>query len=145
LSGPRNGGSSEFRRIARLVTHGLGESEFLELRQALVGALAEPVVICRRSGQMYDMRHLDKASLVAVARTCNEARARDLDGVMLPGGALNADRRGIELRALEFVRETDRAGKPIAVLRTAPWLLVSAGPAGTRLLASSPTLPDGIR
>jgi protease I len=65
--------------------------------------------------------------------------------VLLPGGALNADALRVEKEAQEFVREIDRAKKPIAVICHGPWLLVSAGLVKGRTLTSYHTIQDDIR
>ncbi|HXX94168.1 MAG TPA: type 1 glutamine amidotransferase domain-containing protein [Planctomycetota bacterium] len=55
-----------------------------------------------------------------------EARARDFDGVIVPGGyAPDLLRRSPEV--LAFVAELDRAGKPIGAICHAGWVLCSAG------------------
>ena len=71
--------------------------------------------------------------------------AGDYDAVLLPGGALNADALRVEKAAQEFVREIDRAKKPIAVICHGPWLLVSAGLVKGRTLTSYHTIQDDIR
>jgi protease I len=45
----------------------------------------------------------------------------------------------------KFVRKVEQAGKPMAVICHAPWLLVSAGLVKGRTLTSYPTLQDDIR
>ncbi len=51
----------------------------------------------------------------------------------------------VEPKAQEFVRQMDRAGKPIAVICHGPWLLVSAGLVKGRTLTSYHTIQDDIR
>jgi protease I len=47
--------------------------------------------------------------------------------------------------APRFVREMDRAKKPVAVIRHAPWLLISAGLVKGRHMTSYPTIQDDVR
>ena len=47
--------------------------------------------------------------------------------------------------AQEFVRHFQDAGKPLAVICHAPWLLVSAGLVGGRRLTSYHTIRDDVR
>jgi protease I len=55
-----------------------------------------------------------------------EAKARDVDGVIVPGGfAPDFLRRSPEI--LAFVADLDRAGKPIGSICHAAWVLCSAG------------------
>jgi protease I len=65
--------------------------------------------------------------------------------VLLPGGALNADTLRVHPRAQQFVRDMDEAGKPIAVICHAPWLLVSANLVRGRTITSYHTIQDDLR
>jgi protease I len=58
---------------------------------------------------------------------------------------LNADKLRMEIGAREFVQQHDAAGKPIAAICHAPWLLVSAKLVRGRRLTSYYTLQDDIR
>jgi protease I len=58
---------------------------------------------------------------------------------------MNSDKIRVEKRAQEFVRAFDKAGKPIAVICHAPWLLVSSGVVKGRTLTSYHTIQDDIR
>jgi protease I len=58
-----------------------------------------------------------------VDETFDRVNPADFDEVLLPGGARNADALRAESKATEFVREIDRAGKPIAVICYGSWLL----------------------
>jgi protease I len=91
------------------------------------------------------MKHHDKSKKVDVDLLLDDANPDDYDAVLLPGGALNADALRVEKAAQEFVREIDRAGKPIAVICHGPWLLVSAGLVKGRTLTSYHTIQDDIR
>jgi protease I len=67
------------------------------------------------------------------------------DALVLPGGALNADALRMDADARSFVQAIDAAGKPLAVICHAPWLLVSAGLTSGRTLTSYYTVQDDIR
>jgi protease I len=74
-----------------------------------------------------------------------EANPNNFDGVLLPGGALNADALRVERKAQDFVRTIDESDKPLAVICHGPWLLVSAGLVDGRKLTSYHTIQDDIR
>src|SRR5207248_11073140 len=74
-----------------------------------------------------------------------DANPEEFDAVMLPGGALNADKLRMETAARDIVQQIDAAGKPIAAICHAPWLLVSANLVKGRRLTSFYTLQDDIR
>src|SRR5947209_16305320 len=119
-------------RIAIIATDGFEESELTEPKKALEGAGAKADVISEKSGEIQGYKHHDKSGKVRVDRTLDEARPDEYDGIMLPGGALNADYARALPKVLQFIREMDRAGKPIAAICHAPWELISANVAQGR-------------
>lgn len=132
-------------RIAILASDGFEEAELVEPRRALEHAGAETKVVSLKRGTIRGMKHDKEAGTVRVDLTLDEANPDDFDGVLLPGGALNADTLRVEPKAQEFVRSIDSARKPIAVICHAPWLLVSAGLVNGRYLTSFHTIQDDIR
>jgi protease I len=89
--------------------------------------------------------HDEKGEKVSADADLASANARDFDAVLLPGGALNADALRVDTDAQKFVREMDAAGKPIAVICHAPWLLISAGLTRGRKITSYHTIADDVR
>src|SRR6267154_558314 len=132
-------------RVAILATDGVEDSELREPRMALENARAHTTLIAPKTGKIYSMKHHDKASQYDVNMTLDQADSAQFDAVLLPGGALNADTLRVHPRAQQFVREMDRAGKPIAVICHAPWLLVSAGLVRGRTITSYHTIQDDIQ
>jgi protease I len=132
-------------RVAILATNGFEEVELVKPRQALIDAGAETKVISPETGEIYGMRHHDKAGKVKVDIPLQQANPDDFDAVLLPGGALNADDLRDWREAQGFVRQADEAGKPIAVICHGPWLLVSAGLVRGRKLTSWPSIRYDIQ
>jgi protease I len=132
-------------RVAVLATDGFEESELIEPVRALRAAGAEVHVIAPHSGEIQGFKHFDKASKVAVDKTIDSVRAADYDGLLLPGGALNADAMRVEPKVLEFVRVFDDSDKPMAVICHAPWILISADLVRERILTSYHTIHDDLR
>ena len=77
--------------------------------------------------------------------TFDNANPADLNAVLLPGGAFNADALRVVRPAQQFVQEFNNAHKPIAFICHAPWLLVSAGLARGRTVTSYHTIQDDLR
>jgi len=132
-------------RVAILATDLFEEAELIEPRKALEEAGAKTTVIAPKSGEIQAIRHDTKTQKVKVDMTLDDAKPDDFDAVLLPGGAMNADKLRIENKAQEFVREFDRAGKPIAVICHGPWLLISAGLVRGRHMTSYKTIQDDLR
>ncbi len=132
-------------RVALIAFDGFEEVELTEPKKALEGAGAKVDVISANPGEIQGFRHHDKAGKVRVDRTLDEASPNEYDALMLPGGALNADQARANAKVRQFIREMDRAGKPIAAICHAPWELVSAEMVRGRKLTSWPTVQDDIR
>ena len=132
-------------RIAILASDGFEEAELVEPRRVLEDAGAETKVISLKRGKIHGMKHSKEAGAVEVDAALDEVSPDDFDGVLLPGGALNADTLRAEPKAQEFVRAIDSAKKPIAVICHAAWLLVSAGLVSDRNLTSFHTIQDDVR
>jgi protease I len=132
-------------RVAIIAMDGFEEVELTEPKKALEHAGAKVDVISAKPGQIQGFKHHDKAGKVKVDRTLEEVGPNDYDALMLPGGALNADEARVHDRVRNFIREMDRAGKPIAAICHAPWELISAGVVEGRKLTSWRTIQDDIR
>jgi protease I len=133
------------KRIAILVANDFEQAELTEPKKALEQAGATTQIIAPQGGQVQGMKHDVKAEAFPVDLTLDQANPMDFDGVLLPGGALNADQLRIQPKAQAFVRTIDQQGKPLAVICHGPWLLVSANLLKGRTLTSYHTIQDDIR
>jgi protease I len=131
--------------VAILATDGVEDAELKDPRKALDDAGAKTTLIAPKAGKIQSLNHSEKASHYNVDETLDQVRADQFDAVLLPGGALNADTLRVHPRAQEFVRQMNQAGKPIAFICHAPWLLVSAGLVKDRSMTSYHTIQDDIR
>lgn len=132
-------------QVAILVTDGVEEIELTDPREALEQAGARTMLIAPKAGEIQAMKHDEKAGRFRVDMTIEKAHPDEFDAVMLPGGALNADKLRADKAAQDFVRRMDEVRKPIAAICHAPWLLVSAGVVKLRRLTSYHTIQDDIR
>lgn len=131
-------------RVAALVADGFEQVEltFPKSRLEKEGATVE--IISLRPGSVRGMNLLYPGKKVHVDRTIFTATASDYDALLQPGGFINPDFLRQSENALEFVRDFDRAGKPIAVICHGPWVLVSAGLVRGRRLTSWPGIKDDV-
>ena len=113
-------------RIAILATNGFEQSELevplSKLRQA--GATVD--VVSLESGEIKGWDKKDWGEPVTVDRVLDQANASDYDAIVLPGGQINPDLLRVEKNAIDFVKAFARAGKPVAAVCHAPWLLIEA-------------------
>jgi protease I len=132
-------------RVAILATDLFEESELIEPRKALDEAGATTVVIAPHSGEIQAVRHDTKTQKVEVDQTLAEADPEQFDAVLIPGGAMNADKLRSDLLAQSFVRRIDQGHRPIAVICHGPWLLISAHLVRGRHMTSYKTIQDDLR
>ncbi|MDD5369084.1 MAG: type 1 glutamine amidotransferase [Anaerolineaceae bacterium] len=132
-------------KVAILVTDDFEQVELTEPRKALDQAGALTLILSPHLGNVHGFNHDRPGDEFKVDLAIDEANASDFDAVLLPGGALSADKLRMERAAQQFVRNMDQAEKPFAVICHAPWLLVSSGLVRGRTLTSYYTLQDDIR
>jgi len=132
-------------KVAVIVTDGFEEAELTEPAVALRTAGATVEILSPKEGNIQGYRHHEKSVTVTVDHLLSEVVPESYDGLLLPGGALNADAIRMNPEAQEFVKNFDEARKPIASICHAPWLLVSSGLVKGRKLTSYSSIQDDIR
>jgi protease I len=139
-------GKLDGKRVAILVaTEGIEQVELVEPRKALDDAGAQTDLISTESGEVQAFNHLDKADTFPVDKVVGDVSAEDYDALMLPGGVANPDNLRMHQDAVKFVRAFFDAGKPVAAICHAPWMLVEADVVRGRKIASWPSLQTDIR
>jgi protease I len=134
------------KRIAIIATDGVEQVELVEPRAAVrdAGATAELLSIDADPIQAMNS-DIEPADRFEVDARVADATASDYDGLLLPGGTVNADRLRMDDDVRAFVREIFAAGTPVGVICHGPWTLVSADLVRGRTLTSYPSLRDDIR
>jgi protease I len=138
-------GTLQGRKIAFIVTDGFEQVELTSPKQALEAAGAHVDIVSDKAGTVQGMNHDTKADAIAVDRVLDAVDALEYDGLVLPGGVVNADAIRLNKKAQSFVKAIDGAGKPVAVICHGAWLLISSGLVEGRTLTSWPSLHDDIR
>jgi protease I len=128
------------KRIAILVDILYQEMEVWYPLFRLQEAGAEVVCVGPKAGETYGSKlgYPVKADL-----SFEQARARDFDGVVVPGGyAPDHIRR--HPAAVQFVRDLDAQGKLVASICHGPWVLCSAGILKGRRATSFIAIKDDV-
>jgi protease I len=133
------------KKIAIVATDGFEQVELTEPKKALEGAGATVHVISPKPGQIKGWNHTDWGENTNVDKTLDEAKPADYDGLVLPGGQINPDKLRMEPKAVAFVEEFFKSGKPIGAICHGPWLLVEAGVVKKRTLTSWPSVRTDVR
>lgn len=111
-------------KVVILATNGFEQSELMVPRQKLREAGAEVVVVSPEKGQIRGWKEKDWGESVSVDKSLEEVRAEDFDAIVLPGGQINPDLLRVNVKALQLIRDFLDAGKIVAAICHAPWLLV---------------------
>jgi protease I len=129
--------------VAVLATDGFEEVELTQPLLALRDEGAWVEVVSPSPGPIQGYQHDTPGATVAVDRLLSGSRADQFDALVLPGGRRNAAALRDNDRAKAFVRAFQEAGKPIAAICHAPWILISAGLVrGRTLTGYSKIQPD---
>ena len=133
------------KRVAILATDGVEEVELNEPRKALDAAGAKTTLVSPKTGTIKGWQHDQWGGQIRVDLALDDAREEDFDALMLPGGVMNPDHLRVNRNAVEFVRSFFAAGKPVAAICHAPWMLVEAGVVRGKTLTSWPSLKTDIQ
>ena len=132
-------------RVAVIATDGFEEQELTEPVGTLKDAAAKVMVLSPKWGNCRHSGIWTRVSRFRLMQRWPTAIPEEYDGVMLPGGILNADFLRVLPELKSFLRTMQGAHKPIAAICHAPWELISAGLVeGRRTLTSYHTIQDDI-
>lgn len=133
------------KRIAFLATDGVEQVELTEPWRAVEEAGGQPELISPKTEQILGFNHLDHGDTFRVDTTVKNADPGDYDGLVLPGGVVNADFLRTVDDAMAFMQAFFEQGKPVGVICHAPWALVETGIVKERTVTSWPSLQTDIR
>ncbi|MEU2347203.1 type 1 glutamine amidotransferase domain-containing protein [Modestobacter sp. NPDC049651] len=133
------------KRIAVLATDGVEQVELEEPWQALVDAGAQPELVGLEAGSITMFQHIDKGDPKDVDVAVADADPGSYDGLVLPGGVVNGDFVRADAGAVAFVKAFFDAGKPVAAICHAPWVLAEADVVRGRRMTSWPSLQTDLR
>jgi protease I len=132
-------------RVAVLATDGVEQVELERPWQALEEAGAEPDLVSLESGSITAFNHLDKGDTKTVDAVVSSADPDEYAALVLPGGVANGDFVRADGDAVAFVKSFFEAGKPVAAICHAPWVLAEADVVRGRRMTSWPSLQTDLR
>ena len=133
------------KRVAILVENGFEQVELVQPKEALEQAGARVFIVSPQDETVKGWDRTDWGDEISVDVPLNNAKAGDFDALMLPGGVMNPDHMRRNEKAQQFVRSFFEAGKPVAAICHAPWMLIDAGVASGRTLTSYPSLQMDLK
>ena len=132
------------KRILILATNGFEQSELEVPRDRLKAAGAEVHVVSPEKGEIKGWDKKDWGRPVKVDKALSEAKASDYDAIVLPGGQMNPDLLRVDKDALALIKAFFDAGKTVAAICHAPWLLIDTGIAKGRKMTSYKSIKQDV-
>ena len=114
------------KRVLIIATHGFEQSELMEPKRRLEDAGIETFVASPEKGEILGWKDKDWGESVKVDMAIDAVKPEDYDALLLPGGQMNPDILRMDKAVIGLVKAFDQAGKPIAAICHAPWLLAEA-------------------
>jgi protease I len=132
-------------KVAILIEDGFEQVEMVEPRRALDEAGAETHIVSPRNKKVRSWVFTEWGDEFPVDTPLDKARPDDYDALLLPGGVINPDKLRMQPKAVEFVKAFFDSGKPVASICHGPWMVIEAGAARGRRIASWPSLKTDLR
>ena len=134
------------KKIAIIATDGVEQAELVKPREAVEKAGGKTELLSLETGQIQAMNSdINPADKFDVDKAITDASPDDYDGLILPGGTVNADKLRTSDDVVSFVHRIFKDGKPAGVICHGPWTLVEADLVRDRTLTSWPSLQTDIR
>lgn len=134
------------KTVLILATDGFEQSELFKPREALLDAGATVRLASITTDPIQGAVHDEmKGETITPDMTLDAVDASDYDMLVLPGGVANPDKLRIQPRAPEIIREFLDAGKPVAAICHAPWLLIEAEVVKGKRMTSWPSVRTDLR
>ncbi len=97
------------------------------------------------AGEITAYDHIDEGDTKKVDAVVSSADPDDYGALVLPGGVINGDFVRADADAVAFVKAFFEAGKPVAAICHAPWVLAEADVVRGRRMTSWPSLQTDLR
>lgn len=133
------------KTVAVLATDGVELVELTEPVKALRDAGAAVEIVSLKAGDFQGFNHLTPGDKVTADKAVAGVDASAYSALMLPGGVANPDQLRADPDAVKFVRAFFDAGKPVAAICHAPWLLIEAGVVEGRTLTGFESIRTDLR
>lgn len=133
------------RRILILATDGFEQSELEVPLTELRKAGAEVEIASLKTGKIKGWDKDNWGDEVEATLTVSDVEPADWDALVLPGGQINPDKLRADEGAVDLIKRFAEAGKPIAAICHAPWLLIEAGLASGRSMTSYESIRTDLK
>ncbi|MDO5505791.1 MAG: type 1 glutamine amidotransferase domain-containing protein [Pseudoxanthomonas suwonensis] len=133
------------KKIAILSSNGFEVTELTGPKKAFEDAGHQVDVVSPSSGTIRAYNDDSDKGKVEVDRKLSDANVADYAALVIPGGTENSDALRNDSKAVQFTKDFAAAGKPVAAICHAPWVLAEAGLASGRDMTSYPGICDDMK
>jgi len=133
------------KTVAILTENGFEEIELTSPKKALEEAGAVVHIVSPQKDKVKAWNHDHWSIELPVNRNLSDARPRDYDALVLPGGVLNPDKLRMNDAAVQFAKDFIKSGKPVAAICHGPQLLIETGLLRNRTMTSYPSIQTDIK
>jgi len=137
-------GQLDGKRVAILATNGFEQSELETPHDKLKAAGAQVDIVSPEQGEIKGWSGKDWGRPVKVDKQLGKVKADDYDAIVLPGGQINPDLLRVNPDALKLIKAFYDAGKPVAAVCHAPWLLIETGIAKGKRMTSYHSIKQDV-
>lgn len=123
-------------KVLIMASDGFEQSELFVPLEKLKDAGHQVDIAAPEAGEIKAWDKDDWGKSVTANKAIADVGAGEYDILVLPGGVINPDNLRTDQTAIALIRSFADAGKPIAAICHAPWLLAEAGLAKGKRLTS---------
>lgn len=127
-------------RVLMIATDGFEQDELFGPRQALLDAGVQLTLASLDTDPITGEKDGEKGDSIGPDTTIDQVDASQFDALVLPGGVHNPDTLRMDTDVIATVRAFVDAGKPVAAICHAPWLLVEADVVAGRRVTGWPSV-----
>lgn len=133
------------KNVLIIATDGFEQSELMGPRARLEDAGIATKVASVEGGDIRGWNDGDWGESVTVDMLVGDVDVSRYDALLLPGGQMNPDILRMDETVIGLVKQFDRAGKPIAAICHAPWLLAEADVIKGKTVTGWPSIRTDLR
>lgn len=127
-------------KVAILVTDGVEYDQITKSRKALKQTGADPLVVSPNDLEVRGWKNKKWKGTFLVDMQLKNAKAKEFDALLLPGGVMSPDALRIDPMAVQFIKDFVELRKPIAAICHGPRTLIDAKAIKGKKVTSTPSI-----
>ncbi|HEV3250832.1 MAG TPA: type 1 glutamine amidotransferase domain-containing protein [Puia sp.] len=128
------------KKLVILTENGFEEIELTSPKKAQEETGAEVLIASPQKEKVGCWDHVHWSVELPVDTTLQKANSEDYDALVVPGGAINPDRTGVNPECVDFAQHFLDTGKPVAAICHGPQVLIETGLLNGQSMTSFPSI-----